>query len=80
MTIKTILIARKSSEESVYPFLGITKENLVVLFREDSSGTVISPGERECHKIGYYSNSWFMRDFTKYYGEVIMKSSLDNHE
>ena len=60
-------------KEQVYPFIGMHRNNIIVLFSSMYTGIVLKPN-RESVKLGTFSNNWDMADFIPYKGKVILSN------
>ena len=72
--MKSTLIEKNAKKEQEYPFLGIAKDGDVVLFYEDSTGTIVRSGEDGGYRVGYWADSWEMGCFTVLEGSVLLEN------
>ena len=69
--MKSKLTINPTNPVRKYPYLGVTKNNCVVLFREYKTGMVVKEGTYPSHTLGYYCNEWLEDDcFTPLVGMV----------
>lgn len=66
--IKSIVIGTQK-EQTTYPRLMISNFGRVVLFSEQDKGVVINYSE-DPGEVGYYGDSWTMREFSDFIGTV----------
>ena len=45
---------------------------LIVLFQDEETGIVMHPNKK--HNVGFYSSTWFQRDFEDATGELVMSN------
>lgn len=62
---------KESKPKCKYPYLGIYKDELVVLFSEEKTGVVVV-GDGRANKIAYYSRDWAEEVFTPLKGEIVL--------
>lgn len=62
VTIETKKTVKKIVRK--YPYYGKADDEMIVLFSDKGTGTVISKGNCEHHFIGYHSTIWNENDFT----------------
>lgn len=72
--MKVTLIKKNVKKEQEYPFLGIAKEGDVVLFYEDSTGTIIRSCGDGMYRMGYWEDSCDMDYFTPLEGSVLLEN------
>jgi hypothetical protein len=71
MSVK-VSLSVELSEEKTFPKIMIDEHNTIVLFYDESRGTVINSDE--IYGVGYYSILWFAAAFKDYNGEVTLKN------
>ena len=69
MAIKSKLIKNEISPE--YPCIGIYPDNMLVLFTDKCTGTVIHQGHSN-HKPGTHKNYWNYQKWHKFNGKVTL--------
>lgn len=55
-----------------YPKLGITSDNMIVLFSKPSQGMVIHEGKQDICLLSEFSKEWDEGCFENYNGQVII--------
>lgn len=61
-------------QETKYPYIGIGKSKVIVLFYEDNKGICLDKGDSSVYYIGYYSTYWE----TSYFKPYNVKITLEN--
>ena len=69
-----VTVNDKSKEKPCYPYLGINKIGLIVLFHYENSGTVLFRGNSG-ENTGRYSSSWEESKFEFFPGEIVLSNS-----
>jgi len=65
--MKTKIINKDFESPSIkYPWMGVTKENTIVLFTQEEIGVIVYSEKIE--DIGFNSGFWDMKDFTEFKG------------
>jgi hypothetical protein len=62
-----VTIETKNVEKKVvrkYPYYGKATDEMIVLFCDQYTGTLISKGDCKSHSIGFHSYKWLENDFT----------------
>jgi hypothetical protein len=72
--MKVIVNEKAIKKESKYPYLGISKDGLIILFAKQQYGTVINKIEGN-HSIGYHSDCWIEEGFELFHGEIVLSNS-----
>jgi hypothetical protein len=76
--MKSIVINEDKKPEAIsYPWLGIANigevnRELIVLFIAEATGVVLS--SNGFHEQGSYRDDWFMNDFARFEGEIMLKN------
>lgn len=57
----------------VFPCLGVARQtpDLIVLFSDESKGTVLTP---VANSFGLYREDWNMEDFDLYHGQLVLSN------
>lgn len=69
MTVNSELIEIEEPPE--YPCIGRYPDNMLVLFTDECTGTVIHQGYSN-HKIGTHKNYWSCQKWNKFNGKVTL--------
>ena len=69
-----IVSTQEVNNKIEFPWLGIATDGDVILFTQNEVGTVIYCGRKSVLNIGEYSESWNMRCFTEFKGQVILRN------
>lgn len=59
-------------KEPEYPKLGITEQNMVVLFSDPKRGTVVNKGQQYDYELADWSSTWNEIAFEDYVGKVVL--------
>ena len=63
-----------TKKEHTYPYIGISKQENIVLFTERKCGVLLAKGEKNTIPIGHYANNWTESDFEKFQGVVTLEN------
>jgi hypothetical protein len=71
--MKKIIIEEQPQQKQQYPYLGKSREGLIVLFTSTLHGVVLED-PKDNHEVGYQSTSWSEKDFERIKGQVILEN------
>lgn len=71
--MKSRITTRSTKLEKSYPYLGMAKDDLLILFTSRNTGTVLHPGNCT-HSIGTHSSSWMETQFDPFHGSIQIDS------
>ena len=73
MSKLTVTVETKTNNQEIeYPFLGISKEGRIVLFRKFRIGIVIFAPKNDVGSQGYFSETWDMVCFEPFTGSITL--------
>lgn len=67
-----VTVKDKSNNKNEYPYLGISKNENIVLFIFPRQGTCIS--SKKGHYLGEYCETWVEEEFKPYEGEIVLSN------
>jgi len=59
--------------KDIYPMLKITEDGEMVLFTNEKTGTLITPG-KFTKIVGYYTDDWIESHFTPFTGKITLSN------
>ena len=73
--IKTSILTNQNSRSLPYPKLMISVKGTIVLFSDHAKGVVLLQGSSP-YKIGHYSDTIDMNNFSDYYESITLQNEL----
>lgn len=76
MKSEIVGFSAEEQKERTYPWLGIATKgkNLIVMFIAFNEGFVVNVGDNNNYRLGYYTDTWYVEDFTEFKGQVVLNN------
>lgn len=74
MGVKSTQI-NKSDKTLSYPYIGVAKTGLAVLFLTERKGFVVDSGKLQSIEVGYFADNWDVKEFFRLEGSITLENT-----